>query len=84
MRKQRLTQQSRIANIERLLIAISMQVEKNTNTLKELTNENHETKTNLYTITNSRGLVKVFTETEFKQLTWWKMVKESYNIKTIK
>jgi hypothetical protein len=44
MRKQRLTQQSRIANIERLLIAISMQVEKNTNTLKELTNENHETK----------------------------------------
>jgi hypothetical protein len=44
MRKQRLTQQSRIANIERLLIAISMQVEKNTNTLKELTNENYETK----------------------------------------
>jgi hypothetical protein len=41
-------------------------------------------KTNLYTITNSKGLIKVFTETEFKQLTWWKMVKELYNIKTIK
>jgi hypothetical protein len=39
--------------------------------------------TQIHTITNKRGVIKVYTEKEYQHLTWWELVKHEHNIKTI-
>jgi|DEB0MinimDraft_10_1074344.scaffolds.fasta_scaffold578176_3 hypothetical protein len=39
--------------------------------------------TQIHTIQNDKGVVKVYTEKEYQHLTWWQVVKHKYNIEKI-
>jgi len=36
--------------------------------------------TQIHTITNHKGVIKVYTEEEYQHRSWWQTVKHQYNI----
>jgi hypothetical protein len=79
MRKSRITQAQRIANLEQSLYVLALRLEQ----LNKRIDDTQST-TNTDSHDNQQeGVIKVYTEKEYQHLTWWELVKHEHNIKTI-